>query len=236
METPSVAATISSAWADAPSVFRSRPRFYWMWLAGAAVAGALCLLIPADAFKSESGPQITAAVVPAFVWTVLLASVVVYFILADAVRTIVPAFAMTPAVFFITLLLNMAYSMAVQFAAYVFIVPAFYIGPKLYLWVPNYLLTSTESTDVAVALQRAWRDTNNLYWPTLGFMLLSSLIATLLAVAAFGAGCIAIQFFAPSAIVAMPFMLAALMFLVSFTYLGWLRWAVAVRRHADALA
>ena len=234
METPSVSAVFSATWAGAPAIFRSRPKLYWGWLAGAFIVGALALLTPAGAFAMPSGPKITPALVTALIGYALLLGVLVYFILADAVRTIVPTFQMTPQVFFITLLLNMAYSMAIQFAMYCLIVPAFYVGPKLWLWTPNYLLTS-ENTDVASNLTHAWRDTNNLYWPTLGFMVLTGLVSTIIEVVVVAIGAVAIQFFAPSAVVMVPVMTAVTMFCLAFVYLGWMNWAVAIRRHADAL-
>jgi hypothetical protein len=236
METPSVSTVFSEAWGGAPAIFRSRPTLYWAWLAGGLVLGALALLTPAGAFSNPNGPPITAALVPALIGYALLAAIATYFILADAVRTIVPAFQMTVQVFFIMFLLNMAYSMAIQFAAYVLIIPAFYVAPKLWLWTPNYLLTSMGTIDVAGNFTHAWRDTNNLYWPTLGFMLLQGFVAVALEVVALGIGCLAIQFFAPSAIVMVPFMLAVTLFCLAFVYLGWLKWAVAIRRHSDALA
>jgi len=164
----------------------------------------------------------------------ILAAVAVYFILADAVRSIIPAFRMTPQIFIIMFLLNMAYSMAIQAAMYALIIPAFYIAPKLWLWTPNYLLSS-ENTDVAANLSHAWRDTNNLYWPTLGFMALTGFVSITIEVVAICIAGLLIQVFAPSAIVMVPLVLAVTLFCLAFLYLGWMNWAVAIRRHADAL-
>jgi hypothetical protein len=236
METPSVSAVFSAAWRGAPALFRSRPKLYWGFLAGGAAVGALALLTPANAFSSPDGPQFNGALVPALLGYVLLAGVAGYFLLADAVRTIVPAFQMTFQVFLLTLLLNMVYSAAVQFAMYAFIIPAFYVAPKMWLLTPNYLLASLEPPDVLTYLSRAWRDTNDLYWPTLGFMLLSTCVSFILDGVAAGIAWIGIQLFAPLAIVLVPLVLAVTLFCVAFAYLGWLLWAVAVRKHADALA
>jgi hypothetical protein len=237
METPSITAIFSHSWAGAPAIFRSRRKLYWGFLAGGLIVGALSLLVPANAFASTNttGIQFNGELVPALIGYGLLVGVAAYFILADAVRTVVPAFAITVQVFFIMLLLNMAYGMAVQAAIYAFIIPAFYVAPKLWLWTPNFLLSNTENVDVASNLAHAWRDTNNLYWPTLGFMILTGFVSTLIELAAIGLACLAIQLFAPSAIIMVPLAIAATLFCLAFVYVAWINWAVAVRKHADAL-
>jgi hypothetical protein len=236
METPSITAIFSKTWAGVPAIFHSRPKLYWAWLAGGALVGALAILTPAEFYVIPNGsPQIAPAVISALIGYALLLIVVVYFILADAVRAIVPGFRMTLQIFVITALLNMAFTTAVQFAAYALIIPALYIGPKLWLWTPNYLLSSGENMDVASNLTHAWRDTNNVYWPTLGFMVLTGFISMAINIAGISIGALAIQFFALSAIVMVPLMLAASMFCLALVYLGWMNWAVAIRKHADSL-
>jgi hypothetical protein len=235
MEAPSVTAVFASTWARVPAIFRSRPRFYWAWIVGGAIVGALALLTPAKAFATQSGPQVTPALVTSLIGYWLMAIVLVYFILADAVRTIVPAFRMTPEVFAIMFVLNLIFSAALQFATYAFIVPAFYVGPKLWLATPYYLLRSFEPTDIVSNLTRAWRDTDNVYWPTFGFWTLEFVVVGLIQFGGLGIAAISIQYVPVSAIVMLPFALATSMFAFGAFYLGWLNWAVVIRRRADAL-
>jgi hypothetical protein len=237
METPSITAIFSKTWAGAPAILRSRPKLYWGFLGGGLIAGALSLLVPANAFAqaNTSGIQFNAALVPAGICYALLIGVAAYFILADAVRSIVPAFRMTLQVFVITLLLNMVYSGVVQAALYCLVIPAFYVAPKLWLLTPNFLLSDPEKVDILSNLSHAWRDTNNLYWPTLGFMILTGFVSTLIQVAMLCIAALAIQFFTPSAIVMVPLAMASSLFCLAFVYLGWINWSVAIRKHADAL-
>ncbi len=239
MDRPSATKVFFESWPGARRVLASRPRFYWLWLAAAAVVGAASLLVPDSIMQTASSPDpVPAPAVVALVCAGMMVGVLAYFVLADAVRTFVPAFQMTVPVFFLALVANMGTSMGIQIAMYCFIVPAFYVGPKLWLWLPNYLLTTTEYGETAAlgsSLTRAWLDTNNLYWPTLGLIVLilgSSILAAVVGLMLpFGM----IVLFRPLAVVAAPLMVGALIYLTAQVDCAWLSWAVAVRRHADAL-
>lgn len=237
METPSITAIFSHSWAGAPAILRSRPKLYWLFLAIGLIVGSLSLLTPANAFANANtnGIQVNGPLVPALVGYALVLGVAVYFILADAVRTVVPAFRMTLQAFVITLLLNMVYSGVVQAAIYALVIPAFYVAPKLWLLTPNFLLSDPEKVDILSNLSHAWRDTNNLYWPTLGFMILTGFVSTTIELVTLCIAALAIQFLAISAIVMVPLAIAVTLFCLAFVYLGWINWAVAIRKHADAL-
>lgn len=237
MEQPSAIQVYSQSWAAARAVLARRPRFYWAWIAAAAVVGALSLLVPDSVLQSKPGePEPAVAIFITIFAYAFMVSVLAYFVLADAVRTMVAAFAMTVPVFFLMLVINMATSMAVQIAMYFLVIPAFYVGPKMWLWAPNYLLESVEKTDLGNTLVRAWLDTNNLYWPTLGLMALVTLSSTLIIMFAVAIAAGLIQLFHPIAILTTPLLVAVTIYLSAQIYWAWLQWAVVIRRHADALA
>lgn len=238
MENPSFVAVYAESWGAARRVLASRSRFYWIWIGTAALVGALALTVPDTTAQSSSGQptHVPGVFIGVFVGWMMLAGVLAYFVLADAVRAFVPSFRMTVQVFALVFVLNMAMSFAVQLATYCFLIPAFYIAPKMWLWIPNYLLESPEKTEVADALVRSWRDTNNFYWPTLGLMALTVVGLTVCATIATVIAAAMVAVFHPLAILATPLLVAVISYALAQLDWAWLQWAVLVRRRADALA
>jgi len=236
MERLSVVEVYSNSWSGAKAVLAGRGRFYWAWLIAAAIIGALSLLVPDSILQNKPGePTVAPAIFVDLTAFGVMIAVLPYFILADAVRRFVPSFRMTVPVFFLTFAINMIYSIALQTAVYLLVIPAFYIGPKLWLWIPNFLLTDAERGDIGDPFARAWRDTNNLYWPTLGLMALLGFITAILLAIALAVAVVLVQVVRPLAIVATPLLLAASIYLIAQVNLAWLGWASAVRRRADSL-
>src|SRR5579862_8624094 len=230
METPSAMQVYSESWSAARGVLASCSPFYWIWIAAAALVGALSLLVPDSILPPNPGqPQIAVAIPIALTGFSLMIAVLGYFVLADAVRAFVPAFRFTVPVFFLAVVVNMLYSFAIQFAMYCFVIPAFYIGPKLWLWMPNFLLTSDESTDIGTSLTQSWRDTDNLYWPTFALMALITISACAILLVAVLIASLLIEVFHPLAILATPLLLGVSLFVLAQIDWAWLRWAVDVR-------
>ena len=237
MERPSVMTAYSASWTEAVEVLRSRPRFYWWWIVAAAIVGALTLLVPDSIMETKEGqPTIAAAIPFCLVAWELMIGVLAYFVLADTVRRIVPSFKMTVPVFFLGLGINLVYGWAVQIAMYVFIIPAFYIAPKLWLWYPYYLLYGVERSEFSETFVRSWRDTTGLYWPTFGLMALIVFVELALLVVVLAGTMLPIQAFHPLAIITLPIMVGATIFVVAQVNYAWLAWAAAVRQYSDALA
>ena len=231
-------AVFSESWAGARAALRLRPRFYQIWYAAAAVVGALCLLAPSSLTQptKPGEPWVAAPMIFAIVAWSLMVCVLVYFVVADTVRTFVPTFKMTVTVFMVAFVINLAYSAIVQFAMYFFIIPAFYVGPKLWLWLPKYLLTATdENQDIVGTLQRSWNDTTGIYWETLGLMVLTGLVLTVVLVTGIALGCLLIQLFNPLAIVVLPLLTWAFAYFCAEVYHAMLNWAVAARTYAASL-
>lgn len=234
MERPSALRVYSESWFRARAVFASRPRFYAAWLAAAAINGVLAMF-DTRSLTGPGQPYIAAAGLDAAFGWAIMSPIIVYFILADAVRTFVPSFRMTAPVFFIQLVINYAYGIVLEFSALAFIVPAFYIGPKLWLWPPNYLLTGVEKVDIGGSLTHAWQDTNGLYWPTFGLMALVTAAIFVFLLVGIGLGWLLVDLSHPLAVIVSPLVMAAYLIMVAQANCAWLGWSAAVRAHADAL-
>lgn len=238
MERPSVNAVFMESWGGARAALRLRPKFYLWWYVAAAVIGALSLLAPASLTQptKPGEPWIAAPMIFGIVAWALMVNVFVYFVVADTVRTFVPEFKMTLSIFSVQFIINMAYSAIIQFAMYFFVVPAFWLGPKLWLWLPKYLLTANdEHHDIVGALQRSWNDTTGIYWETFGLMALTGLILAIVVLLGILIACLLVQLFNPLGIVTLPLLTWLFGYFVAEIYHANLGWAVAARRYAASL-
>jgi len=97
--------------------------------------------------------------------------VVSYFAIAAAVRTINPAYRMTAGQFFGILGYSLLAGLLTMLASFVFVIPAFWVGPKVLLTPYTYAITNGASG----SLEKTWNMTTGYYWPTLGFFILLGL-------------------------------------------------------------
>ena len=230
-------AVFAASWSGARTALASRPRFYWTWYIGAAVIGAVSLLAPSSMTQPAKPGDfwVAAPAVFSIGCFAVIAAILVYFVMADTVRTFVPSFRMTFPVFVVQFVINMAYNAAVQLASYFLLIPAFYIGPKLWLWYPNYLLTvNGDNHDIVGALTRSWKETDGIYWPTLGLMVVVFAVGTVVLCAAILIAFLLVQLFNPLAIVTTPLLTFVAAYICAEIYHAWIGWAVAVGRYAES--
>lgn len=102
--------------------------------------------------------------------------VLAYYLIASAVRTIQPAFRFTVERWFVLLGWGILASMLMMCAALAFIIPMFWVGPKVALTGYVYLLSSGRPTENPIAV--SWRITTGHYWSTVGLNLLLVLAMT----------------------------------------------------------
>lgn len=155
--------------------------------------------------------------------------VVSYYAIAAAVRTLNPSYRMTVGQFFGILGYSLLAGLLTMIASFVFVIPAFWVGPKVLLTPYVYAITN----GAPGALEKSWNMTTGYYWPTLGFYILLGLAVGVLAMIAFGiAG--AISYAVPfTAIVAIPVAIAILVWLLHVQALAYVRWTASLLQRIE---
>ncbi len=219
----SVSETVSSSFIDSRATLMTYRKALYICLALALLAGFLGLFFP-----TGSRNQALAAA-SAFYYVIVLSAVLSYFGLAAAVRTIRPDFRMTVGRFFGALLYGLAVGIAIQVAAIFLIIPGIWIGAKLSLTIPMYLLYPDE------VFGKTWNSTLHRFWPTLGLVILTAIITTVLAGIATVAAVGIIMVLPPAAIALGPLALLVFAFVQQFHWLALVRWSQNLVEHPATL-
>lgn len=212
---PSIGEVVGSSLRDAASVAKTNLVPAVILILLGTLAGAAGMLLPRD-------PQTNLPHVEFFELSINgVILVMTYYAIAAAVRTIEPSYRMTFGRFIGVFGYSLLASIITFVAFLCFVVPAWWIGVKVMLAPYTYALTDGQRGD---ALKMTWNMTTGCYWQTFGMVLLSGIIAffamcAALLVAGFGAA------LAPySAIVLAPLALAAVVWIMHFQALAYVRW------------
>ncbi len=219
----SVSEAVSSSFADSRATLMTYRKALYICLALAAFAGLLGIFFPIG-----SQNQALAAV-SSFYYVIILSVVLSYFGLAAAVRTIRPHFGMTVGRFFGALLYGLAAGIAIEIAAVFLIIPGIWIGAKLSLTIPMYLLYPDE------VFGKTWSATAYRFWPTLGVVILTAIITAVLAGIATVAAVGIITVLPSAAIVLAPLALLVFAFVQQFHWLALVRWSQNLVEHPVTL-
>lgn len=163
-----VGSVISSAFRDAYGVMRTIAKPIVVMMIVAAILGFMFVNWPASAKLMPVG--FDAANLASSLTLLVLA----YFLVASSVRTIHPAFRFTVERWFVLFGWGVVTAMVMMCAALAFIVPVFWVGPKIGLASYVYLLSNDRPTENPLAV--SWRITTGHYWSTVGLTLLLSII------------------------------------------------------------
>jgi hypothetical protein len=221
----SVSETVSSSFTDSRAALMTYRSALYICLALAALAGLLGMFFPMG-----SQDRALVAAVSSFYYVIVLAVVLSYFGLAAAVRTIRPDFRMTAGRFFGVLIYGLAVGIAVEIAAFFLLIPGIWIGAKLSLTIPMYLLYPDE------VFGKSWSATTYRFWPTLGLVIVTAIITAVLAGIASVAAVGIIMVLPLAAIVLAPLALLVFAFVQQFHWLALVRWSQNLVEHPASLA
>ena len=213
--------TLSSAFQNAWGQMWGRPRF-WLIFGLLTTAGAAFSLLVPQSFGRDTmvpGPDLAMIVVFSLILTVMQ-----YFVIADAIRTVVPAFRFTIGLFFLGILVSAALGTIVEFGLYLLIVPGIYVGVRLSQW---YLYTLFREQS---PLSQSWRDTEGVFWATVLLNLALWCVLEFGITFIVGIGVAFVVLWEPLMLIFAPLCLIALGYLLTISWLGWVHWADALRR------
>jgi hypothetical protein len=216
--------TFLASYAEGFTLLRRSGVRYVPWIVGSAVFAIPLLLTPANA----TSDQLAAPTLVMCGGFFLVAFVLSFFALADAAGTIQPAFRMTPIRLAMTAVLYVLTWLATNIAGCIFYIPAFYVGVKLSLCVPYYLLGSDEQ-QLEPALRSAWNATTGVYWESLAVIALCGLSYFVALVVASMPLSFSIPSLHPMALAAVPIAVAVTVYAITCAFVVWLRWAVALQ-------
>jgi hypothetical protein len=217
---PAVDGVLGSAFADALELSKKNLRLALIMIVLGAVIGFAFALTSRGREDMLQG---------ALVGCDLAIVVVSYYAIAAAVRTLNPSYRMTVGQFFGILGYSLLAGLLTMVASFVFIIPAFWVGPKVLLTPYTYAITN----GAPGALEKTWNMTTGYYWPTLGFLILLGLAVGVLAMVAFGiAG--ALIYMAPIlAIVGLPIAIAVYVWLLHVQALAYVRWTASLLQRVE---
>lgn len=220
---PSITQTLSSSFRDGWSLSKNNTVPAGMLIAVGLVAA--CVLVVTGALKAaESAPggveQLPPGPLALLVALDVLVVVVSFYAFAAAVRTIHPEYRLTAGQFFGMLGYAILVMLITMAAGIAFIVPAYWVAPKLLLTPYTYAVTE----GAPGALKTTWNMTTGYYWQTVGMLLLAGLCIGVLMDAAFFACMFAAEAMPASLVVLGPLTLAALVWLMHVTALVHVRW------------
>lgn len=212
---PDVGAVLGSAFADALALSKKNLVPALILIVIGTVAGLALALMGRGREDAAQGP-IAACEIVIIVMT--------YYAIAASVRTLNPSYRMTVGQFFGFLGYSIVAGLLTMIAAFVFIIPAFWIGPKLLLTPYTYAITN----GAPEALPKTWNMTTGYYWPTLGFLILLGLTISIVAFVG-GAIVSAVMLLTPiAAVVALPVALAVFVWLLHVQALAYVRWTAGL--------
>jgi hypothetical protein len=251
---------IGSAFADAWPLLAKRKVLYGIFAALAALAGFYATTVPKS--FSTSGTMYGAQM-PSFYYgnvqlfigidaVVALGQIPIWFVLADVVRTIDPAFRMTVGRFFGLIGISLVCGIALSIGAalpygialwlllsaqnatiWVFLlflvahVYVFWIGMKWSQIAWTYLLGDPPNPFAA-----SWRMTTGRFWQTLGFLLIVGILTGIILEVVGGLALWLGTLVPFLGILTVPLVFLLYVWIVCFAYLAEARWYLQLRTHA----
>jgi hypothetical protein len=225
---PDISAVLGGALRDAWPALRSWLGWLIALLVITAAAGVVMFLNAPAQRSTEMSPVFLLA----YMVMVIAMLAACLFIMASAVRTVRPDFAMTAGKFFGFLGYAILVGLIIMLGFIALIIPGFYLSVKLQLTPYMYLLGVQEP------LKAAWHSTKGRWWLTLGVMLLIGIIAELMIMVAFVPVYIVVFFSQQNPValsIVSPIIVAAFFFVVQFEYNAYMRYADALIQSAAPL-
>lgn len=154
--------------------------------------------------------------------------VVGFYRLAAAVRTVNPAFGMTAGRFFGYLGYSILTGVLAALAMLVFVIPVFWVWPKIVFAPYAYLLYGRSEQD---PIARVWNATTGRYWHTLGLFVIVAVVICGFELAIYGIGFVLASLHAPIALGIYALLAAAafwwLIEFITIVYVHWISRLVA---------
>ena len=193
----------------------------------ALVAGLIAsIAVAASGWRFGNGPAPTNSAawfapieIPFFAEELVL-MIVSFYSLAAAVRTLNPDYRMTVGRFFGFIGWSIIAALVTFAAALFFVIPAYWVGPKVSLTPYTYLVTDNGSE----ALNRTWRMTTGYYWQTVGTFLLAALCADVVISLAFLVCALGMSAAPFSVIILGPIAIAVTIWTIHAISLIYIRW------------
>jgi hypothetical protein len=212
---------IGNGFRDALPRMRAQQTKVLVFCAIAAIVGVLAAVAPPSLSDKTSGVNAASSVLFAGIYA--LAVVAQYFVMADAIRAVNPAFRMTFVTFLMTLLIGFAYNIIVEVGLFLLIVPGIWVGVKFSAWLPMQLQGEPDG------FTRSWQCTTGRFWETI--------LVNIVAWGFFGVciwwllmlGLLAVNALPAAAILVGPAATVAGYYVATVAWLIWSYWAAALR-------
>lgn len=220
---PSITQTLSSSFRDAWFLTKKNTVPACILIAVGLIAS--CVLVFTGAIHAAaSAPGGIAQLPPGplalLVLLDVLLVVVSFYAFAAAVRTIHSEYRLSVGQFFGILGYSVLVMLITMAAGVFFVIPAYWVGPKLLLTPYTYAVTG----GAPGALKTTWNMTTGYYWQTVGMMLLAGLCIGVLLDAAIFLCAFAAAAMPVSVIILGPLALAVLAWLMHVPALIYVRW------------
>ncbi len=208
------ARAFSEAWAR----LEVRPQFFFGFLVIATMLGGFALAAPSSWATADYSATTNVLVIELLALAVILQ----YFVIADAIRAVVPSFRLTVLLFVLLALVNAGYSIIVEVGIFLLIVPGFYLAVKLSLWVPYLLFGNSD------AFTDSFSDTTGAFWETALLNFLAWAVCSIGLYAVYALVFIFAEVWRASAVIVAPVATAAGLYLCTAVWLMWVHWADAL--------
>jgi hypothetical protein len=212
---PSVGDVLGSAFADALALSKKNMMPALILIVLGTVVGLALAMTGGGKEQMVQGPIAACEIVIV---------VMSYYAIAAAVRTLNPSYRMTAGQFFGFLGYSIVAGLLTTLASFFFVIPAFWIGPKVLLTPYTYVITN----GAPGALPKTWNMTTGYYWPTLGFIILLAITVGIIAGVASGIATAVILAAPVASIIALPLVLAVLVWLLHVQALAYVRWTASL--------
>ncbi len=217
----SIGEIVASSWRDAWTTLNTYRNAVYVCLVLAAIGG-IAGFVAALSGATDGNNQ---ALLTDYSAAGLLVTILAFFALAAAVRTIRSDFALTVGRFFAVLGYSILVSIITEIAFAILFVPGVWIGGKLTLTTSMYCLYGDSP------LAKSWNATTHRFWQTWGLLLLVAIIAGILAGIGFAIAEVIVNFVPLLGIIFAPAVVLLAAFLAQFQWLATIRWAHNLVEH-----
>jgi hypothetical protein len=224
---PSISEIIQSAFNDALPLMRSRQRLWLIFAAIAAIGGLFLAALPATMTTvGAAGAPVEvpgmrlqgAAQIPNF-----LGVISSFFVVGSVLRTVRPGWNWTVGTFFVLIGVAILLGLIIDVGLFLLVIPGIFLYVKLSqtVW---YLLLGEGKNPFA----ESWERTKGVFWPTLGFLVLTWIVTFVpIFVYVLAAG---LAYWVPFlGFLLLPVAYLAYVYALHFSILAYVRWAVALR-------